>query len=226
MTESEKLPFTVMVASFFKQLETIETIIRIVLSEARLSALFTMRGHPEKKVLMDYSKSPARVFVDGSKETGHICVTIDAEIMHNVLIGSMNPGVAVGQREMLLRGSANDLAKFIPLFDLAPLLYKEHLADIGCNGFTRSSGDVPLKEAVMNDKIITGKAIYSTHLSFFEKAIFGFVNVVAYALGFVVGFMRYRLFEKMSLFQTLETMSRGIAAAKPQIEEKGNSSNG
>ena len=225
MNEPESPPATVMVASFFKRFEIIEPIIRIIMSEARLSAIFTLRGHPEVKVLMDFARSPPRVLVDGQREIGHIYVTIDAEIMHNILLGSVKPGTAVGQREMLLRGSAYDLAKFIPLFDLAPLLYSEHLADIGYGGFIRSSGEAPLKEALMSRQTMKGQPLFHTHLSLFERVIFGFVNVVAYLLGYVVGFMRYRLFESMSLFKALEAMSDGITAAKPQTGAIGNSSN-
>jgi hypothetical protein len=207
-----------MLASFYKRFERIEPIIRIVMSEARLSALFTFRGQPGAKVLMDFARSPARVFVDQGRESGNIYVTVDARIMHDIFLGRLKPGVAVGQREMLLRGSSYDLAKFISLFDLAPLLYSEHLADIGYAGFTRSTGEAPLKEVVMRGERLDGKPLFQGRLSLFERAIFGFVNVVAYLLGYVVGFMRYRLFERMSLFETLEAMSRGLAAAKPQSE--------
>jgi hypothetical protein len=226
MNEAESLPTSVMVASFFKRLEIIESIIRIVISEARLSALFIFRGQPQVKVLMDYTRSVSRILIDDQGETGHIHVTIDAEIMHNILMGAMKPGAAVGQREMLLRGSAYNLAKFIPLFDLAPLLYGEHLADIGYDGFARSIGKAPLKEAVMSGRMIKEPPLYDPHLSLFERAIFGFTNLIAYLLGYVVGFMRYRLFEKMSLFSALEAMSQGISKAKPRRDPTGDSTHG
>jgi hypothetical protein len=226
MTETVEVPTSVMVASFLKRLEAIEAIVRVVLSDARVSAFYRLRGHVQRTVLMDFAGSPARVTVNGQNETAHIYVTIDAGIMHDILVGRVKPGVAVGRREMLLRGSAIDLAKFIPLFDLAPVLYSEHLADIGHNGFIRGSGDAPLREVVMTGQAVEGKAINRRQSSRLERAIFGMTKGVAYAMGYVVGFMRYRLFENMSLFEALEAMSRGIEAAKPRTAKNGDSADG
>ena len=60
MTGSATPATTEVLASFFKRLEGLEEIVRIVMSHYRMSALFTFRGTPEKKVLLDFSRSPAK----------------------------------------------------------------------------------------------------------------------------------------------------------------------
>ena len=74
----------------------------------------TFRGDPEKKVLMDFSKAPARIVEDETAREATIQVAVQGDVMHEVLLDRIKPGVAVGRREMLLRGSAINLAKFIP----------------------------------------------------------------------------------------------------------------
>ena len=218
MTSTHSPPVTILLASLFKRLETIEAILRIILSEAKISALLTFRGEPEKRVLLDYSKSPALVLVDSRARTANIFVTINGDVMHEVFLGRMHAGKALGRRELLLRGSAVDLAKFIPLFDFAPLLYREHLADIGLNGFARPSGIAPAKESVMNGRIFNGDPIPLTRHSAFERLVIRFFNGAAYLAGYLVGTVRHRLFTKLSLFEVLSSMSRGLTAAAPSIE--------
>ncbi len=216
MTEPTAITSPVLLASFFKRLESMEAVLRIILSQARLSALFTFRGQPEKKVLLDFSNFPARVIVDDRTRSGNLYVTIDGDIMHEILLDYMKPGLAVGRRQMLLRGSAGDLAKFIPLFDFGPLLYNEHLADVGITGFTRKSGQAPLKEAVMTGQVFNGDPIPLRKLTTVEKIMFKLINGLAFGIGYVVGFLRYRVMENMSLFETMSFLSKGVEAASPK----------
>ncbi|MFH1540168.1 MAG: hypothetical protein ABIH66_14530 [bacterium] len=220
MTEKTSPTVPLALASLFARFGPIDAVMRIVLSEAEISALLTFRGDPEKKVLLDFSKRPVRVLLDDEARGGQIRVTADADIMHNILLGRMAPGVAVSRREMLLRGNASHLAKFIPLFEFGPLLYKEHLSDIGFEGHARGPGYAPLKEAVMSEKIFKGDPIPLTQLSIIERAIFKVIDVSAYVMGYVMGIMRYRILKKMSLFNALAALSNGLAAASPKKNEQ------
>lgn len=220
MKSTHSPPVTVLLASLFARLEPIEAILRIILSEAKISALFTFRGEPEKRVLLDYSKTPALTVIDGPVRTAAIYVTINADVMHEVLLGRMHAGKALGCREMLLRGSAADFAKFIPLFDFSPLLYREHLADVGLNGLVRPSGIAPAKESVMNGRIFNGDPIPLTKQSGFEKLVSRFFNGTAYLAGYAIGLVRHRIFTSLSLFDILSSMSRGLSAAAPLIEKE------
>ena len=211
-------PVPVRLASFFKRLEGIESIVREILAQARLSVLLTFRGRPEKKVFLDFTPTPARILVDGEARTGKAMVTVEAEIMQEILLGRMKPGLALGRRELLLRGSAVDLSKFIPLFDFGPVLYREHLADIGIDGFARRTCDAPLKEAVMNEQIFKGDAISTVQLTGLEGALFKVIYALSFLMGAVIGLLRYRVFEKLSLFEALSAMSRGLAAVTPKAE--------
>ena len=215
MTQISLPPTPVLIASFFKRLLVIDTIIRIILNRANLSAAFTFGGKPQKKVLFDFSKPDASVEVDAKIRTAHIHVAIDARVMHDILLGKMKPGLAFGRRQLLLRGSAMNLAKFIPLFDFSPAIYREHLADTGCCGYTRKKGAPPLKEAVMNGRIFKGDPIPLTNYSLIEKITSKLINGFAFLMGYLVGIMRYRVFEKLSIFDVLSAMSKGMQKATP-----------
>ncbi|MEW6441566.1 MAG: hypothetical protein AB1640_11590 [bacterium] len=221
MSESTALRKTEALASFFDRLISIESIIRIVVSQARLAASFTFRGEPSKKVLLDLSADPARVTLDGEARGGQISITIEGAIMHDILLGRVKPGLALGRRELLLRGSAMDLSKFIPLFDFGPVLYREHLADAGYGRFARRQASALPKETPMSGQTSKGGPVRLVELSGFEKAFFKAVNGIAYGVGYLVGLLRYRVFEKMSLFEVLGAMSRGLDAASPKELREG-----
>ena len=216
MTDSVMPASTEILASFFKRLGSMESIIRIVTSQARLGALFTFRGSPQKKVLLDLASDPARVLIDEEAKGGHIFITVEGRIMHEILLDRMKAGLALGRRELLLRGCVMDFAKFIPLFDFGPVLYREHLADIGYDGYARRKVlDLP-KEKTMSGQVFTGDPIPLVELSGFEKVFFKIVNGIAFGVGYLVGLLRYRLLKKMSLFEVLSAMSRGLDAASPK----------
>lgn len=216
MTQPSLPPTPVMIASFFKRLITIDAIIRVILQRANLSAAFTFRGDPQKKILFDFSKPEASVEVDETTHTAQIHMTIDAEIMHDILLGKIKPGLALGQRRMLLRGSAMNLAKFIPLFDFSPAIYREHLADTGYHGYIRKKGSAPLMEAVMSGKIFKGDPIPLTDYTLTEKIMIKLINRFAYLMGYLVGVIRHRVFEKLCIFDVLSAMSKGLEAATPK----------
>ena len=114
--------------------------------------------------------------------------------MHDVLLGRKPLGVALARREMLLRGSPCHLARFIPLFDVAPILYREHLTDLGLFGFHRPPVNGHRKEVTMNDQPdFKGEAIPLENLSAWEKALCNALNGVSYGLGYAVGTLRYRV---------------------------------
>jgi len=203
-------------ASFFKRLETIEAMLRIIVSEAKIRALLTFRGDPERKVLLDFAHAPARVVLDDKTRDADLIVTIRGEVMHDILSGFISAGTALGQRELLLRGSASHLARLIPLFDFAPVLYREHLEKPGSSLSSPQSDSNMSKEESMESRTFKGDPIPLVPLSGFEKAMFGALNGVSYSLGYLVGLARYRVFKKLNLFDVLSAMSRGLAAAAPQ----------
>ena len=221
MTEKQPAPYTDMLAGFYKRLGGMEAVIRIVLSEAEVSALLTFRGEPERRVLLDYTHYPARIMVDGNERHASVFVTIPGGVMHDVLTRRMAPGRALGQREMLLRGSAADLARFIQLLEFGPVLYLEHLADINFDGYARSPKNATEQEADMTQ--FHGDPIPLVKLNPVEKIFFGLVNGLAWFMGFSVGFIRYRIFKKLSLFDVLGRMSAGLDAARPQSALPGES---
>jgi hypothetical protein len=216
MMEGAPAQLTETLASFFKRLETLEAILRIIVSEARIRALLTFRGDPERKVLLDFAHSPARVVLDAPDRDADIALTIRGEVMHEILCGRTTAGTALGRRELLLRGSASHLARLIPLFDFGPVLYREHLARPGLAAPSLPSHSRTSKEESMDGTTFEGDPIPLVRLSAFEKAVFAMLNGVAYGLGYLVGLARYRVFQKLNLFDVLSAMSRGLAAAAPE----------
>jgi hypothetical protein len=215
MTPSTTPEATVVLSSFFRRLEPLEEIVRVFMSQARMSALFTFRGTTDSKVLLDFSKSPAVVAVDNGARSGDVSITINGGVMHDIFLERMKPGVALGRREMLLRGPVSDLSKILPLFGIAPMLYREHLGDIGYNGYAREPGKSLSQEELMNGQVFKGEAIPLVQLSGPEKVGTKLINGLAYGLGYVVGLLRYRLFKKLSLFGVLTAMSTGLTKATP-----------
>ena len=140
----------------------------------------------------------------------------------------MEPGLALGRRQMLLKGSAHNLARFIPLFDFAPLLYREHLAqasenakaevDAQANENARFDVNPQVKgyaEVAMNDSEYHGSPIPLTRLSPVEKVADVSIRGLAYLMGYGIGLMRYRIMKKLSLFDVLASLSQGVEAAAP-----------
>jgi hypothetical protein len=206
---------TDIVSSFFTRLECIEEIVRVFMGHARLSTLLTFRGTPEKRVLMDFARSPARVSVVNGSKPANVLVTVKGEVMHEILLGRMPPGVALGRRELLLKGKVSDLARIIPLFDIAPVLYREHLSDVGHPEGARRAGTPAAVEGTMSDQIVSGAPIGLVELSGGERLAATVMSKLAYLMGYAVGLLRYRLFKKLNLFEVLSAMARGLAAADP-----------
>ena len=214
MTQTPPLPLVL--TSFFQRMGAFEEILRVVLSDAELSAEMTFRGEPEKKVLLDFSSKPLQVLVDDNTRVGDIRMTADCEVMHEIFLGRMHGGVAIARRELLIRGSSFDLARFIPLFDFAPMLYRDHLADLGIEGFARPSGWAPYKERVMNGQEFKGDPIPLEKRTRIQEMMFKRINSTAYGLGYMLGTLRHRVLKNMSLFEALAAMSKGMDAAAPK----------
>jgi len=216
--EAAPMPLPVVLASFFRRLEGMEAINRVILSGARISAELTFRGNPPKTVLLDFSRTPARILVNGDLPGGGtIRMAARAEIMHDVLLDRMPPAVAMSRREMLLRGSAYHLGQFIPLFEFGPVLYREHLTDLGLCGPARPGARRPGKEETMEQPSVSQEApALPVRLSRLEKILFLVMNRMSYAMGYGMGVLRYRLLKNLNLFRILSSMSRGLAAAMPR----------
>jgi len=171
---------SVVLASFLERFEPLETILRIITSQARIRVQFTFRGEPTRRVMMDLAASPLRIVSDDGGSTsggGDVWVTIDAEEMHEVFLDVQAPGQALGRRHLLLRGSAAHLAKLIPLFDFAPTLYREHLE---------------MERHAMSDQgTSTTRAMsrQGSNARLPHEALKG----VAYGVGYAAGVLRYRL---------------------------------
>ncbi len=187
------------IASFLERLGGLDRVLRVIVSDARLRVRFTIRGNPERAVLLDLVENPVRSSADDRSHAPDVMVTMTSETWHRVLSGDLAPGEALGRREMLLRGSASDLARCIPLFDFAPMLYREHAATArSAHGKDRVMQRIDKTPAEVGLPLsqLTGKA--------------------AYVLGFGLGMMQRRV-PGLSLFDLLGAMSRGLEDARKRL---------
>lgn len=218
MNEIGHVPKSLLLSTFLLRFESLEAILRVITSEARLSALFTFRGETVKRVLMDLSTTPIRIALEdregGLGGRGDIWVTIDDEKMHEVFLDILSPGQALGRRQMLLRGSAAYLAKFIPLFGFAPFLYREHLDDLGWPTKSFSPMERDHMETMQEETLMV-RGQRSVPEQWAQTALSG----LAYGAGYAVGVLRFKVLKELSLFELLTSMSQGLDAATP-VETK------
>lgn len=212
----ETVPDPDVIASFFHRLADIDRVARVIVGDSKLSARLTFRGDHERSVRLDFTDGPLRVTNDDdARRGGHVDMVMDAAVTHAVLLGRMKPGEALGRRQMLLRGSAAQLARFIPLFDFAPVLYQEHLANIGWTGYQRRSGWAPSKDENMATSPSYAHPALTPKRSAAEKLACRTVESVAYGLGYAVGTLRRRVVYNLDLFDVVAAASKGIADALP-----------
>jgi len=215
MTDPDNRAAATAIASLLRRLETMEPVVRAVLSDTPMSVLITLRGRPERRVFLDFTKRPASIVVDGEARMGDVHVIVEGAVMHEVLLGRMPAGVALGRRELLLRGSAYHLSRLIPLFDISPVLYREHLSDMG------SGRRDPREESQMNNQEFRGDPIPLGHVSLPARIMAWFVNLFSFMLGFAAGFLRYRVLKSLSLFGVVAALARGLDAATPRKLKQG-----
>lgn len=196
-----------LLVGFFERLATLDQVLRIIVSGARLRVRFTVRGgEPERSVLLDFVAHPVCAREASDSEAADVVVAMSKQAWHEVLSGALAPGEALGRREMLLRGSATDLARCIPLFDFAPMLYGEHWERRGVDG----AKEEPMRTGCWNR--------FPTAV--WEKRAFRTVGRAAYSLGYCIGIARHRVAPNLSLFELLEAMSRGLGDARMASEKR------
>lgn len=201
--------------SFFERLAPLDPVLRIILQQAPLSVRIELRGDDPHVLLLDFGVEPVRIVVDQPERDGALRVAVPSDVLHRVLLGQLSAGEALGRRELLLRGAASDLARFVPLFDFAPLLYRDHLADLDVAGFERRRAAPSNREERMSHaKRDRGWLAFGGSRRP-EAALARVVEQAAFAAGYGVGTLRHRYLRSLSLFEVMAAMARGVAAATP-----------
>jgi hypothetical protein len=189
----------IFLAGFFKRLEGVQRIIRVVTGSARVDALIMLRGLPERRILLAFSRDPFGVDSDSREKGAPVMMDIEGAVLHEVLTGRKSAAVALGRREMLIRGSPSDFARVIPLFWFGPALYRSHL---------RSFADVNGKEDGM-------KPVALVRYSVFERLCSAVMCGAAFATGWALGFVRRRVMKRLDLFSVLDSLRAGLERADP-----------
>jgi len=221
----ENFPLADTLTLFFLRLAEIDPIVRVIVRDSRASVAFVLRGEQERRVVLDLAREPLEVVLDDKTRPGTISVAIEASVLHQILLGRMKPGLALGRRQLLLRGSPIHFASFIPLFDFAPPLYREHLADLSFPGFERPgrNGRLPIsrKETTMDDFAITDRPVSLATPSPVLRAVQTLIERAAWVSGYGIGLLRYRFLKNINLFDVMGAMSEGVGAAMGRSQENG-----
>ena len=216
MTEASNPPVAQHLVGFFQRLSTIDSVMREIVSHVQISMVMIFRDERERRIALELRKRPMRVWVDDPLKEGQIEVRIRAEVMDEILRGHLHAAVAIGRRELLLRGSPSLFAKVIPLFDFAPMLYREHLAELEKQPKPVEGNNTDREESQMSEQTVSEEVPLAMKRSFFGRMLGGFVGALAYVIGYVLGFMRFRVFKSLSIFDALSGMSKGLEAATPK----------
>lgn len=115
-------------SSFFERLDSMSPWVRLLLGQGPLSVALDIRAEPVCRILIDATSDRVRITKMTTATPTALRVAADASVWVDVLSGRVAPGEAYGRRELLLRGSASDLARLIPLLELAPPLFRDHLS--------------------------------------------------------------------------------------------------
>jgi hypothetical protein len=193
------------VAGFLERLGESERLVHALFDDAPLRTTLTLRGARPRTLLLDFATAPGRVREDDGRTAGHVIAAVDAAVLHDVLRGALTAGEAFGRRELLLRGSPADFVRLIPLFDVAPALYRAYLAS---QAQVRSEAQARSEEGgrVMLDRD------RGTRL---DRVVAAGLKSAAFAFGYGAGVVRYRLRDRVDLFEILASLSRGLGAATP-----------
>jgi hypothetical protein len=187
------------IVRFFSRLPELEPLIRAAVPRARVSARLEVRSGGRgsaRPLLLDLAARPIRVELDEAVAgAGSVVVAAEAEDLHAILRGELAPGRAFGERRLLLRGSALQLGRFLPLLELAPLLYRS-------------------METTMREPS-------SAHGSL-ERSLQAIAERAAFGVGYAFAWAR-RLLPGLDLFPIARSLGRGLAAADPgggRVEER------
>jgi hypothetical protein len=176
------------ILGFLARLPEVEPLIRSVLPRASATARVEVRSGGRaraRSVLLDLGARPLRVTREVAAAGAAVTIAGEAEDLHAIFSGELDAGRAFGERRLLLRGSALQLGRFLPLLELAPLLYRH-------------------TEAVMEPPAPRRPV---------EAQLQSFAERLAFVAGFA--FARARgLLPGLDLFPIARALGRGLAAGE------------
>ncbi len=177
---------------FLERLPELEPLLRAALPRAAASARVELRsgGHARaRSLLLDLAARPLRVERELAASGCALSVAAEAEDLHAILLGELDPGRAFGERRLLLRGSPLQLGRFLPLLELAPILYR------------------PRREDTMDESRPRRVA----------RGVQSLAERLAFGAGFAFARLR-RLLPELDLFPIARALGRGLAAADGRAE--------
>jgi hypothetical protein len=119
--------------AFLHRLADVEPVLRRLTGGEPMLVLLTIE-EPDLELMLDFASRPIRVLdsiASGRGAMSRIGIVTTADVMHKLLLGQMLAARALDERRLLLRGSMALVARFLPLLDLTPTLYADHLRRIG-----------------------------------------------------------------------------------------------
>jgi len=159
---------------------------------------------PELTAEIDLVPSPLEIRF-GSNAFGTIGMSGPADNFHELLQGYLSMAIAINEKRLMVRGSMAKLMKAVPLFYISPAIYPFYLESIGRSDLLLKGSRPLLHTAIPREDKMTK-----------------IIAVLAYLVGYALGFVKARIAPKLDIVDTLESMGKGLlkgsgkAPAEPQ----------
>ncbi len=184
---------------FFEQFPTISGMLQAILAD---EPLLVMEFRPSGTTLaLDFSADPVRVTVNPAGTRGTVTMSATADVMRDLMLGTQAAAELLGDRQLMLRGGMYGMTKMLPLLQLSPPLFCDHLV-------TRVENDEEGEGGVRRKLTARGRRFAA---SVTERPWC--------AMAFIAGLGLGRL-ERSELQRALAAMARGMERTSPLLVEK------
>lgn len=192
--------------TFFEGLNELSPLIRFLLGAGPLTASLQVRGESPAWLLLDATRDPVRITRHQGQAPSTVKAAATAQVWADILSGRVAPGAAFGRRELLLRGSASELARLIPLLELAPPLFRDHVSN--------PAGSVMEAQAMSSTRKTILSSIAAPRAQLARVAATG-LRRAAYWTGYSLGTLQRRGIARERLLDLLASAARGWERAVP-----------
>ncbi len=204
------------VVTFFEGLDAMSPLLRLLLGDGPLSVGLDIRAEAVRRIVIDATAD--RVCVrrgEGAAPTA-VRVAADARVWGDVLSGRVAPGAAHGRRQLLLRGSAADLARLIALLEMAPPLFRDHES-------RRAHTSAEAHLMTTNPRSV--RSLLAGPRAALDRLASSGLHRAAFWTGYSIGRLRRSGLDRTALMDLLASAARGWERAEqaPRQSERGDS---
>ncbi len=178
---------------FFERLPAVDPIVRALIGDDPVVLTIELR-EPALRVAIDLGARPLAIRFE-TAEAGTVALAATADDLHAVLGGALGMGAAITRKRVVVHGSTARLMRVMPLFFVAPHLYRQHLAALGRADLAPRAAAPPTDTS--------------------EEPVNALIGRLAYAAGFALGLLKTRLVRDLDVLGALAALGRGLERARP-----------